>query len=382
MQLGQFSLFIVLHLKDLFHLQSNEELKSDSEMESSDVGSDNGEDINAIDSEKLDASHREILEKLKRQEQEEREEIERELHEAQMEALERARQHEELRAQELRVQEMRAQDLRTNTSADSSNKTSDNGSAVTQTEIRTQRPPGLLAQHGLTTKTHHHHHSSHNGSGAGGTGPPGLQNGPDANLPKRRSESPRDIALRPVPPPLDRADSRPSPPLPMMPTDMFAHHYPPLHPAFGPGERFLATTRPGSPPTATTPTGSSESHSESIGNAGSPTGHHNWTFEEQFKQVSQKKQLSASLFLLDMETPAYLPCCRMISELFTFSLFHIDLPGQLYQKLSITMFCLYKFIMALILELILLLCWQCGFCQLYRVMQISSIFHCTAKTED
>ena len=263
----------------LIILQSNEELKSDSEMESS-VGSDNG-DINDIDSEKLDASHREILEKLKRQEMEEREEIERELHEAQMEALERARKHEELRAQELRVQEMGAQDLRTTATGDSNKSSSDSGTTVTQTEIRTQRPPGLLAQHGLTTKTHHHHHGSHNGSTAG---PPSLQNGPENNN-KRRSESPRDIVVRPVPPPLDRTDSRPSPPLPVMPTDMFAHHYPSLHPAFGPGERFLAATRPGSPPTATTPTGSSESHSESIGNAGSPTGHHNWTFEEQFKQV-------------------------------------------------------------------------------------------------
>ncbi len=241
-------------------------------MESSDLGSDNG-DINDIDSEKLDASHREILEKLKRQEMEEREEIERELREAQREAIERARQHEELRAQELHAQELRGQDLRTSSAGDTPKTGSE--AAVTQTEIRTQRPPGLLAQHGLTTKAHGHHHHSHNnvtGSQNAGVPLPALNNN---SLEKVRSESPSPRDMRPSV--LERADSRPSPPMP----DMFAHHYPGLHPAFG--ERYLP--RPGSPPTATTPNSSSESRSESVGPAGSPTGHHNWTFEEQFKQV-------------------------------------------------------------------------------------------------
>ena len=101
----------------------------------SDLGSENEDSINEIDTERLDESHREILEKLKRQEQEEREEIERELREAQKDALVRLRQHEEQpREQELRLQETDKEDKDCET---------------TQTEIKTQRPLGLLAQHGL-----------------------------------------------------------------------------------------------------------------------------------------------------------------------------------------------------------------------------------------
>ena len=115
-----------------------------------------GREIEDIDSEKLDVSHRDILEKRKRQEAKEREEIERELQEAHREAIERARRHDELRAHELRAQDMRAEDLRTHTERRSPRL---DGEDNRHTEIRTPRPPGLLAQHGLTTKQHGYHNS-------------------------------------------------------------------------------------------------------------------------------------------------------------------------------------------------------------------------------
>ena len=126
--------------------QSNEDLNG------GDLDSDpcsESEDMGELDAERLDASHREILAKLKRQELEEREEIERELRQAQKDALVRARHHDELRAQELRAQDEH-QDHQHRTSE------SPSSPAPLQTEIRNQRPPGLLAQHGLMTKSHSH----------------------------------------------------------------------------------------------------------------------------------------------------------------------------------------------------------------------------------
>ena len=273
-------------------------------MDSSGPPSDTDNEINDIDAAKLDASHREILEKLKRQELEEREEIERELRDAQREALERARVHEELRAQELRAQELgadlQAQDLRTH---------SDNGQdplrdpAGTrgegpQTEIRTQRPPGLLAQHGLTTK--HHHHS---GNGAHGhrdrerereRGGPGGER-PETGLAPSAAASDRDRADgRPQQPPpiqpptlqLERADrggsdsERRSPPShhgylsPPMPGS--GHHTP---------QAFMDRFPRPSPPTPGSTNGD--------GLGGSPA--HHWTFEEQFKQVRRACNHSPNL---------------------------------------------------------------------------------------
>ena len=74
-------------------------------MESSDVGSENGDDIESIDLSKItDPAQREHYEQLKIQEKEERAEIEKEL-KAHKEAL--ARRGEELHAHEIREQERR-----------------------------------------------------------------------------------------------------------------------------------------------------------------------------------------------------------------------------------------------------------------------------------
>ena len=229
---------------------------NDTEVDSSDAASDN--EINDIDAAKLDASHREILEKLKRQELEERQEIERELRDAQMEALERARAHEELRAQELRAQELsaelQAQDLRTH--AEGGNKEQAREREA-QTEIRTQRPPGLLAQHGLTTKHHGHHHgSNHGGSGAHGHRDRDREREPGER--ERPEQRDRDR---------EREMERRSPHgylSPQLPGS--GHHTP---------QSFLDRFPRPSPPTPGSTNGD--------GLGGSPA--HHWTFEEQFKQV-------------------------------------------------------------------------------------------------
>ncbi|CAH1797853.1 unnamed protein product [Owenia fusiformis] len=95
----------------------NEDLNGDSDMDSvSDVASEGGQEINKIDSAKIDPAHREILEKLKRQEREERAEIEEELR-IQKEVLAR---HEEFRAREIRMahDREREQDLRKHAALD------------------------------------------------------------------------------------------------------------------------------------------------------------------------------------------------------------------------------------------------------------------------
>ncbi|XP_013414420.1 AT-rich interactive domain-containing protein 3A isoform X2 [Lingula anatina] len=101
---------------------SNGSLNGDSDMESSESGSDSETSnlkMNGLDPEKLDPTHREILQKLKRQEQEEKEEIEREL-KAHKDALAR---HEELLVRERQFRQMQdnehAQDLRTHSHSQS-----------------------------------------------------------------------------------------------------------------------------------------------------------------------------------------------------------------------------------------------------------------------
>ena len=207
----------------------------------SDMGSENEDcGINEIESENLTASHREILEKLKRQEQEEREEIERELREAQKEALVRARQHDELRAQELRAQEQKhpedSEELEKDTS--SSRSTPNKESEPTQTEIKTQRPLGLLAQHGLQmTKTHSHL----------------------VEKEREKDVMMKDLKEKEMVQEIEREKERLPPPIDFS-----------THPAFLDAR---TPTFPHSPPTTQSP-------SDLLNSQG-----HHWTFEEQFKQV-------------------------------------------------------------------------------------------------
>ena len=229
-----------------------------SDMESDLAGSDNN-DINDIDSEKLDASHREILEKLKRQEQEEREEIERELKEAQREALVRARQQDELRAQELRAQELQAHEEGADRDSNESSGT------PTQTEIKTQRPQGLLAQHGLSTKSHSH-------AGDKDRDRINRENNKDSN------NSSRDLMTSAT---KDRERSERD----RMPEHLSANPLEFPHPAFLDRRTFAPSppSLPTSPPSQNGPPGSRDSTSGSP--LGSSTPGHHWTFEEQFKQV-------------------------------------------------------------------------------------------------
>jgi len=251
--------------------QSDEREEDDvngSDMES-DVGSDN-EDINDIDSDKLDASHREILEKLKRQELEEREEIERELKEAQREALIRAQRHEELRAQELRAQEEK----------DRGERGIDDVVTPLQTEIKMQRPLGLLAQHGLSTKSHpverdtDREHSDDNEK--------------DSKDLDRTSSSPKEqeSGKQGEKDTFDR--DRPLPltiPLPRPDLDF-------THPAFLDSRGF--SLGPPSHPDSPRSTGTPGLDGSGSTGAQTPAGHH-WTFEEQFKQVGIVFAFSISL---------------------------------------------------------------------------------------
>ena len=243
-----------------FYMFQSNELEDDdmngSDMES-DIGSDN-DDINDIDSEKLDASHREILEKLKRQELEEREEIERELQEAQREAVIRAQRHEELRAQELRALEDKNRPGRG----------IENIMAPLQTEIKMQRPLGLLAQHGLSTKSH----------------PLDREREREREDHEKDSNPIDTCRLSPIEKDrikdLEKFDrDRPIPltmPLPRPDIDF-------SHPAFMDTRGFGIgpPSHPESPRSTETP---GLDGSGSTG-AQTPAGHH-WTFEEQFKQVS------------------------------------------------------------------------------------------------
>ena len=115
-----------------------------SDMSSLEGESDHG-DISDIEPDKMDPAHREILEKLKRQEKEEREEIERELieHRAAMarQQAEDLRVHTNKNGHEDRIspKDTRPSDL-----------VHDRLERQDHSEIRLQRPLGLLAQHGLS----------------------------------------------------------------------------------------------------------------------------------------------------------------------------------------------------------------------------------------
>ena len=121
-----------------------------------DSASENGEngEMSEMEVEKLDASHREILDKLKRQELEERREIERELHQVHHQGALLARHHSDDDDDD-DEEELRAEDLRCSPRERcGSGGEERRGAEVEQLEIKTQRPLGLLAQHGMTTKCH------------------------------------------------------------------------------------------------------------------------------------------------------------------------------------------------------------------------------------
>ena len=261
----------------LLFFQTNDDL-NDHDMDSaSDAGSESGGEINSIDAQKLDASHREILEKLKRQEAEEREEIERELHEAQKDALDRVRRHEELIAQELRTH---ADELRpisnpllqrppTLPHDDNKDHTSDhtgvpsppNSSGMESPEIKTQRPLGLLAHHGLMTKSY----NAFAGLGAAmfdrdRISHDRLSQATALDFYARAQHLAQQAAA-------NAASSQHLPAHPFMP--------------FGAPDRFL--------PAHVTPPSSPHTNGSDGAPSGSPN--HHWTFEEQFKQVSSIHKL-------------------------------------------------------------------------------------------
>ena len=220
------------------------------------------EDANEIESEKLDASHREIIEKLKRQEMEERQEIERELEEAQREASIQAT-HDRIRVQE---NDLGKEDNRDSASSHGSD-------SEQQLEIKMQRPLGLLASHGLTTKSH----SSHSIY--------------EKEREKEREKAEREKTEREktvdqendmiVPSPTTKDEDRE--------TDEWAQEqnigldYSRTGPSFS--ERAFMPSPPLSSP---------QQNSNDL--LGASPGHH-WTFEEQFKQVSTTLfDLTAFLF--------------------------------------------------------------------------------------
>ncbi len=266
----------------------------------SEMGSENDE-INDIDSDKLDASHREILEKLKRQELEEREEIERELKEAQKQ------QRPDLT--------LKPQDLRNKDSKDREQENSRDNTPSPQTEIKTQRPLGLLAQHGLTTKSHHSHAAGLAGlalltGGSGGGDPAKLspvdsKERPIGMEPKIRAD-PLDLKDSIVKAEKEREqrekdqerdrerkrehdrdrDRERLPPLGFpLPPPPGLLDFP--HPAFLDSCGFGAppVSHPGSPSSPSTPASTPVPQDKDVGSVGSSTPGHHWTFEEQFKQV-------------------------------------------------------------------------------------------------
>ena len=198
--------------------------------------------IDDTDSQKLESSHREILEKLKRQEIEEREEIERELHEVQKDALRSGNHGDE----QFKMDESN-EDPEENMNKDE----------PIQTEIKTQRPPGLLAQHGITTKSHIDREREREKE----------REKEKEREREREREMEKDIeeeSEREMEREKERLDR-------IGPLDF-------THPAFM--DRPFSRT----PPMVTTPTGLPSIGSNSDTVSSSP-GHH-WTFEEQFKQVS------------------------------------------------------------------------------------------------
>ena len=218
---------------------------------------------------KLESSHRDIIEKLKRQtELEEREEIERELREAQKDIYSGGHHRAVGEAEDMRAEDLRSEDKLLVGDDGSSN----DGGAVgslkdeepVQTEIKTQRPPGLLAQHGITTKRHIDRD---------------REREREQEREKQLEREKQDIELE-----KERENSR----LDRIGALDFTH------PAF------LDRPFSHSPPMVTTPTGlpsvgGSNGSNPSDTPVSSSPGHH-WTFEEQFKQVSRAFLFSLKLY--------------------------------------------------------------------------------------
>ena len=171
---------------------------------------------------------------------EEREEIERELREAHQDAL---RQQE---SDQLKMDE---------SSEDQDESLGGFKDEPIQTEIKTQRPPGLLAQHGITTKSHIDRERERERERE-----KEKEREREKEIEKKFAEEGTEI---------DRE------------RELEKERLGPLdftHPAF------LDRPFSRSPPMVTTPTSMPSIGSNSGDTVSSSPGHH-WTFEEQFKQV-------------------------------------------------------------------------------------------------
>ena len=195
----------------------------------------------------LELAHRDILEKLTRDDDDD---------EIDVDAQKDVKQG----------SETLAQDLRLNSGDDEAHQDKDNSRVTTptQTEIKNQRPPGLLAQHGLMT---HKNHGAerHNNVTDSAIGPRDPRDFLHPQL--------RDIAIKSE---LNPLGSQPPPPAPTA-----AHPLAPLdftHPAYLERQFSRPPSTPESPPSIGLPNGDA---------LGTHTGGHHWTFEEQFKQVSE-----------------------------------------------------------------------------------------------
>ena len=206
------------------------------------------EDANELDSEKLDVSHQEIIEKLKRQEMEERQEIERELEEVRREAS-IGKTHDRMRTHHETDLEKEDKDRASSLDSDSEQ----------QLEIKMQRPLGLLASHGLTTKSHSSHSLYEKERG--------KEREKEREHPDNTLETEDSEVI--VPSPTAKAEERQ--------TGDWGHDqnigldYSRSGPSFS--ERAFMPSPPLSSP---------QQNSNDL--LGASPGHH-WTFEEQFKQV-------------------------------------------------------------------------------------------------
>jgi hypothetical protein len=247
----------------MIFFQSNDDLNGTSDLDS-EIASENDEEVpadeqnqtnpdlspkkqsennNASPKRDLETSHREILEKLKRQENDEGDSKDG------IDGLSRKRK---LSGDEDADDEDR----------ESSGKRSP---SIGRMEIKTQRPMGLLAQHGLTTKSHmglnlsttghshpHHHSNNNNTSNTDKDSMDNSDLSPGIKSERGDSSFERERAMSAgLIPPLDFT-----------------------HPAFL--DRQFSMHGPHSPPDIGLIPGDG---------LGTPTGGHHWTFEEQFKQV-------------------------------------------------------------------------------------------------
>ena len=246
------------------------------------------------------------MEKLKRQEDDEREEIERELKDAQEKGLIDGEERLRRTSDEEDAVEEDGENSRSS-GKDILHKNKDNRESTSrensprQMEIKTQRPMGLLAQHGLMTKSHsglnlsqhhlghhhqhpHHHHSSSNNNGNSNipnnnnnsSTTSGIEGnhktGHDSRAPSRGNNGELNLKVEKR----EREDSseredRDRVRLSMPPTAIDF-----THPAFLDRQFSHPLHQPPSPP---------DIGLMPNGELGTPSGGHHWTFEEQFKQV-------------------------------------------------------------------------------------------------